>query len=192
MKMTQKEWDDEQGKFGIGFIFSTFFFIISFFSTPIYSDDELIVEKLVFKSAEFHSGKINNVEILIVGKTDEFEIHGIEKEYLNKHLFKKIKFGDTIIVSHVDQDIIRINFQNKELMNKQKADIHKKQNRRFVRFISLTGMIFFIIPAFFENQPTLRFFRKQYDVKLDKYTAGVLIILIIIVAYFVGNPNPSL
>lgn len=188
----ETEWRKEQGKFGIGLILSTFFFIMSFFSTPIYNDNELIVEDVVFKFAEFHYGKIDNVEISVFGKDEKFEIHRIEKEYLNKTLFKKIKYGDTIKVSHVNHNIFRIKLNNKELMNKKKADIHKIQNRMFVRLISLTGMIFFIIPAFFENQPTFKFFGRQYVLKLDKYSIGVLILLIIIVGYLVGNPNPKL
>jgi hypothetical protein len=190
--MIESEWKKEQGKFGIGFILSTFFFIFSFFSTPIYQNNELVIEEMVFKSAEFHGGKIDNVEITFLGEKDEFEINRIEKEYLNKPLFKKIKYGDTINVSHVDQDVFRIKFQGIELMNKEKADIHKRQNRMFVRFISLTGMIFFIIPAFFEEQPIFKIFRRHYVLKLDKYSVGLLILLIIIVAYLVGNPNPEL
>jgi hypothetical protein len=188
----ESEWKKEQGKFGIGFILSAFFFIMSFFSTAIYEDNELVIDEMVFKSAEFHGGKVDDVEISFLDEEDEFEIHRIEKEYLNKSLFKKIKYGDTIIVSHVDQDVFRIKLRGNELMNKEKADLHKSQNRMFVRFISLTGMIFFIIPAFFENQPIFRIFRRQYLLKLDKYSIGLLILLIIIVAYFVGNPNPEL
>lgn len=190
--MIESEWKKEQGKFGIGFILSTFFFIFSFFSTPIYQNNELVIEEMVFKSAEFHRGKIDNVEISFLDQEDEFEIHTIEKKYLNKPLFKKIKSGDTIILSHADKEVSGIIFQGKELMNKEKADLHKFQNRMFVRFISLTGMIFFIIPAFFENQPTFKIFRRNYVLKLDKYSVGLLILLIIIVAYFVGNPNPNL
>ena len=190
--MIESEWKKEQGKFGIGFILSTFFFIMSFFSTPIYDDNELVINEMIFKSAEFHGGKIDDVVIWFFGEEDEFEIHRIEKEYLNKSLFKKIKYGDTITVSHVDHDIFRIKHCEIDLMNKEKADLHKSKNRMFVRFISLTGMIFFIIPAFFENQPTFNILRRQYLLKLDKYSIGLLILLIIIVAYIIGNPNPKL
>ena len=190
--METNQWDEEKGKFGIGFILSIIFFGFSFCSTPIYNDSELLLEKKVFKSAEFHGGKINDVQISFLDNDDEYEINRIEKEYLNMELFKKIEYGDTIIISHVDDEIFGINFKKKNLMDKRKADVHKKQNRMFVRMISLTGILFFLIPVFCKEQPTIRFNGRQYLMKMNIYTMCLFLLILVIVAYFVGNPNPQL
>src|SRR5690606_22258311 len=108
--------------------------------------DELTRLNKTFISAKFNEGKPDNVEIFFEGEDEEFEIHRIEKIYLDKELFLKVKKGDELQIYVSDHDILRMTYEGIELMDKAKADIHKDQNRKFVRYISIIWIVAMFIP----------------------------------------------
>lgn len=187
--MGQDQWRNEQAKFGMGLIVSVLFFILSFFSIPIYDQSELIVEEVVFfKSTEITGRGHNYLEISIGGRADKLIIQRIDKIYLDKDLFKKIEHGDTIQVAHVAENVFKLSFQNQELLNKQLADVHRMEVGWTNRLLSITAMIFFVIPMLLKKQPRFKFFDRYYALKVDGYIMALFIFLMMITLFFVGSP----
>ena len=190
--MDDKNWTDERSKFGLFLVCSIFFFTFSFISTPIYEQDELTRLNKTFISAQFNGGKPDNVEIFFEGEDEEFEIHRIEKTYLDKELFLEVKKGDELQIYVSDHDILRMKYKGVELMDKAKADLHKDQNRKFVRYISIIWIVAMFIPLTFKNQPALKMKEREYPLKMNWYYGGLIIIITLIIAYFLDSPNPQL
>ena len=186
--MSQDLWRKEQAKFGVGFIVSVLFFILSFFSISIYDNSELIVEEVVFlKSTEITGRGHHYLEISIVGGSDKMIIQRIDEIYLNEDLFKKIQFGDTIQVARVDENVFKLSCQNEELMNKRMADQHRIEAIWLNRLMSITAMIFFVIPMLFKKQPRFKFFDRYYALKMDGYIMALFIFLMMITFLFGGS-----
>lgn len=185
-------WSKAKEKFAAVILFPTFFFTMSFFSTPIYTENELKIETKVYRTCRISNGKHDYITLYFLNDNEAYTIYRIDKQYLNQKKFSQIKSGDELRVMTHDYDILDLYHNGVDLMNIKKANQHKYQNRNFVRYLSLLWMILIIIPTFFSRQPTLKFRRLTYQLKLDWYYIGFGILLTLILILLIDSPNPNL
>lgn len=158
----EKEEDKWRKSYNSGFLFFIFFFIISFFSSPVVTVNELYnKEQLVLETnPEYKSFSGKNSRYWIVlkfqGDNDNYEINGIDYKYVNHQQFKNdIKGLDTINIGFIDRNIYLLSKNGYQYCDIDKSNKHKSRNILFVKIISFISMIVMLIPIFMDKKPKI-------------------------------------
>lgn len=158
-------WQQKKKNYVFGLVISILFFLLSIFSTPNVSVEELdkATFKLVFEPSyetviRHRGGNDYEIHLKFYESDKKFKITGIDYQYVDHSNFKAdFKRGDLVTIYFSDDKIYDIVKYGKHYMNLEKSNYHRNKNRVWPRTFSIVGFILCLIPVFFKNEPRINF-----------------------------------
>lgn len=160
-KKSELPWSKVKRNF---LIVSIFFFVFSFFPFPYHINlNKLDVKSIKLKGKVYitrhkHRGDNYELQLSFYSLDTKFKISGIDYQYVLHDDFKRdFKQGDLITIYYSGNRIYDIIRHNRHYMNLEKANFHRKQNRRIVFWIFFIGSLLCLVPFCFKEKPNINF-----------------------------------